>query len=178
MLAFSFFRPREKKIYAPKVKYRAADEEDAPPPTVCRYPRPPTFPLPPRSSSPVTIFRSLWAQISNGFFSWLKPLVTAHDINLVDTLGVDAVAFLQFLSLLRWTFLTVSVLTCAVLIPINGEPYILQGAFSFRPAAQADRVLAVYQSSTLSSSTPLTTPSRCSPSPVSNSLRSSTYTWA
>lgn len=33
-LAFSFFRPREKKVYAPKVKYRQEDEEDLPPPTV------------------------------------------------------------------------------------------------------------------------------------------------
>lgn len=33
-LAFSFFRPREKKVYAPKVKYRDEAEEAAPPPTV------------------------------------------------------------------------------------------------------------------------------------------------
>lgn len=60
-------------------------------------------------------------QISNGFFSWLTPLVTSRDMNLVDTIGVDAVAFLQFLSLLRWAFLTVTILACGVLIPINGE---------------------------------------------------------
>ena len=33
-LAFSFFRPREKKVYAPKVKYREENEDAAPPPTV------------------------------------------------------------------------------------------------------------------------------------------------
>lgn len=34
MLAFSFFRPREKKVYAPKVKYREENEDAAPPPVV------------------------------------------------------------------------------------------------------------------------------------------------
>lgn len=90
LLAFSFFRPREKKVYAPKVKYRLPEDEDAPPP-----------------------------QINNGFFSWLSPLLSKSDLTLVDTIGVDAVAFLQFLSLLRWAFLSIAVLVCGVLIPIN-----------------------------------------------------------
>jgi calcium permeable stress-gated cation channel len=37
----------------------------------------------------------------------------------VDKVGLDAVAFLRFLRLLRWLFLAISLLTCAVLIPIN-----------------------------------------------------------
>lgn len=40
-------------------------------------------------------------------------------MNLVDTIGVDAVAFLQFLSLLRWTFLAVTLISCGILIPLN-----------------------------------------------------------
>ena len=38
---------------------------------------------------------------------------------LLDKLGLDAVAFLRFLRMMRWIFLTVSVLCCAILIPIN-----------------------------------------------------------
>lgn len=60
ILAFSFFRPRERKVYAPKVKYRAQDEEDDPPPP-----------------------------ISNGFFSWLKPLLSQGDKDLVHTIGAS-----------------------------------------------------------------------------------------
>ncbi|CDZ98717.1 Uncharacterized conserved protein [Phaffia rhodozyma] len=90
LVAFSFFRPRERKVYAPKVKYRSTDEDELPPPA-----------------------------LDSGFFSWLKPLITKDDLDLVDTIGVDAVAFLQFLSLLRWFFLSVSILVCAVLLPIN-----------------------------------------------------------
>ena len=58
ILAFSFFRPRERKVYAPKVKYRAQDEEDDPQPP-----------------------------ISNGFFSWLTPLLSQGDKDLVHTIG-------------------------------------------------------------------------------------------
>ena len=61
ILAFSFFRPRERKVYAPKVKYRAQDEEDDPPPP-----------------------------ISNGFFSWLTPLLSQGDKDLVHTIGPSA----------------------------------------------------------------------------------------
>ena len=38
---------------------------------------------------------------------------------LLDKLGLDAVAFLRFLRMMRWIFLAVSVLCCAILIPIN-----------------------------------------------------------
>jgi calcium permeable stress-gated cation channel len=38
---------------------------------------------------------------------------------LVDKVGLDAVAFLRFLRLLRWLFSSIAFLTCAVLIPIN-----------------------------------------------------------
>jgi len=37
----------------------------------------------------------------------------------VDKVGLDAVAFLRFLRLLRWLFSSIALLTCGVLIPIN-----------------------------------------------------------
>jgi hypothetical protein len=38
---------------------------------------------------------------------------------LLDKIGLDAVAFLRFLRLLRWLFTVIAVITCAVLIPVN-----------------------------------------------------------
>lgn len=135
LLAFSFFRPREKKVYAPKVKYRLPEDEDAPPPQVRRS----LSSLAhlkkkgrgnERTSKVNAVLEELVSshtlsflsptQINNGFFSWLSPLLSKSDLTLVDTIGVDAVAFLQFLSLLRWAFLSIAVLVCGVLIPFNG----------------------------------------------------------
>ncbi|KAF8520851.1 DUF221-domain-containing protein [Gautieria morchelliformis] len=58
-------------------------------------------------------------QISNGLFSWIPPLIHSKEPYLLDKIGLDAVVFLRFLRLLRWLFLAVAILTCAVLIPIN-----------------------------------------------------------
>lgn len=38
---------------------------------------------------------------------------------MLDKVGLDAVAFLRFLRLLRWMFTAVAVVACGVLIPIN-----------------------------------------------------------
>jgi hypothetical protein len=38
---------------------------------------------------------------------------------LLDQVGLDAVAFLRFLRMLRWLFSAVAVACCGVLIPIN-----------------------------------------------------------
>jgi calcium permeable stress-gated cation channel len=45
--------------------------------------------------------------------------VNTKEPELVDKIGLDAVAFLRFLRLLRWLFFAVAFLTCAVLIPVN-----------------------------------------------------------
>jgi calcium permeable stress-gated cation channel len=49
----------------------------------------------------------------------VSPLVHVKEPVLLDKIGLDAVAFLRFLRMMRWIFLAVSVLCCAVLIPIN-----------------------------------------------------------
>jgi hypothetical protein len=58
-------------------------------------------------------------KISDGFFSWLSPLMHTKEPELLDKVGLDAVTFLRFLRMLRWLFLGVSLLSCGVLIPIN-----------------------------------------------------------
>ncbi|ELU41982.1 DUF221 domain-containing protein [Rhizoctonia solani AG-1 IA] len=48
-------------------------------------------------------------KISTGFFSWVQPLVHAKEPELLEKIGLDAVAFLRFLRLLRWSFTGVAV---------------------------------------------------------------------
>ncbi|KAF8583815.1 DUF221-domain-containing protein [Ramaria rubella] len=57
--------------------------------------------------------------ISNGVFAWIPPLIHSKEPYLLDKIGLDAVVFLRFLRLLRWLFLLIGFLTCAVLIPVN-----------------------------------------------------------
>jgi hypothetical protein len=49
----------------------------------------------------------------------VSPLIRVKEPVLLDKLGLDAVAFLRFLRMMRWSLLAVSVLCCAILIPIN-----------------------------------------------------------
>jgi hypothetical protein len=58
-------------------------------------------------------------RISDSLFGWLPPLIHTKEPELLDKIGLDAVAFLRFLRLMRWLFSGVTVLTCAILIPIN-----------------------------------------------------------
>ncbi|KAF8806572.1 DUF221-domain-containing protein [Phlegmacium glaucopus] len=58
-------------------------------------------------------------RITDSVFGWLPPLVFTKEPELLDKIGLDAVAFLRFLRLLRWLFTGIAVLTCGILIPIN-----------------------------------------------------------
>lgn len=58
-------------------------------------------------------------RISDSLFGWLPPLINTKEPELLDKIGLDAVTFLRFLRLMRWLFAGISVLTCAVLVPIN-----------------------------------------------------------
>ena len=58
-------------------------------------------------------------KISDGVFGWVSPLVHVKEPELVDKVGLDAVAFLRFTRLLRWLFTSIAFLACAVLFPIN-----------------------------------------------------------
>lgn len=58
-------------------------------------------------------------RITDHLFGWLPPLANTKEPELLDKIGLDAVAFLRFNRLLRWLFTGVVVLACGILIPIN-----------------------------------------------------------
>ncbi|GHJ86379.1 hypothetical protein NliqN6_2781 [Naganishia liquefaciens] len=96
LMAFSVLRPRDKRVYAPKVKYvQAAEEQD---PTLHLQPPP---------------------EISNGIFSWFSPVLHVAEKDMLQQIGLDGVTFLRCLRLLRVLFLAVSILVGGILLPIN-----------------------------------------------------------
>ncbi|KAF9451515.1 DUF221-domain-containing protein [Macrolepiota fuliginosa MF-IS2] len=58
-------------------------------------------------------------RISDSLCGWLPPLIRTKEPELLDKIGLDAVAFLRFLRLMRWLFTGIAALTCSILIPIN-----------------------------------------------------------
>ncbi|KAF4620776.1 hypothetical protein D9613_000857 [Agrocybe pediades] len=58
-------------------------------------------------------------RISDSLCGWLPPLLHTKEPELLEKIGLDAVAFLRFLRLLRWLFTGITALACGVLIPIN-----------------------------------------------------------
>ncbi|KAJ2917772.1 hypothetical protein MD484_g2683, partial [Candolleomyces efflorescens] len=58
-------------------------------------------------------------RITDHLFGWLPPLANTKEPELLDKIGLDAVAFLRFNRLLRWLFTGIVVLTCGILVPIN-----------------------------------------------------------
>ncbi|KXN87495.1 hypothetical protein AN958_08800 [Leucoagaricus sp. SymC.cos] len=58
-------------------------------------------------------------RISDSLFGWLPPLIHTKEPELLDKIGLDAVAYLRFLRLMRWLFTGIAALTCSILIPIN-----------------------------------------------------------
>ncbi|ORX40793.1 hypothetical protein BD324DRAFT_575027 [Kockovaella imperatae] len=87
VLAFSFFRPREKKVYAPKVNPHDDPDYEPPPPT-----------------------------ISNSFWAWLSPIVHLKEEQTTANVGLDAATFLRFLRLLRYVFSVISVIGAGLLV--------------------------------------------------------------
>ncbi|KAJ9122705.1 hypothetical protein QFC24_004134 [Naganishia onofrii] len=96
LMAFSFLRPRDKRVYAPKIKYvQTVEEQD---PTLNLKPPP---------------------EISNGIFSWFSPVLHTHEEAMLQQIGLDGVTFLRCLRLLRSLFLVISILVGGALLPIN-----------------------------------------------------------
>ncbi|KAJ5644960.1 hypothetical protein N7507_010971 [Penicillium longicatenatum] len=57
--------------------------------------------------------------VGKGFFSWIKPVIHTREAQLVDTIGLDAVIFLRFSKMCRNIFIFMSIIGCAVMIPVN-----------------------------------------------------------
>jgi len=58
-------------------------------------------------------------RISDSLFGWIPPLIHTKEPELVDKIGLDAVAFLRFLRMFRHLFSCIAIVACGVLIPIN-----------------------------------------------------------
>ncbi|KAJ6495774.1 DUF221-domain-containing protein [Mycena vitilis] len=58
-------------------------------------------------------------RIGDTFCGWLPPLIHTKEPELLDKIGLDAVAFLRFLRLMRGIFMGTAILACGILIPIN-----------------------------------------------------------
>lgn len=86
-ICFSFLRPYNSVVYAPKLKH--ADDKHAPPP------------------------------LGNGVFAWVAPLWSTSEQDMVNLVGMDAAIFMRFTRMCRNIFVVLSILGCAVLIPIN-----------------------------------------------------------
>lgn len=57
--------------------------------------------------------------IDNGVFGWVQPIVKTTDQVLVEKIGEDGAVFLRFIKMCRNIMLVLSVIGCAVYIPIN-----------------------------------------------------------
>ncbi|EIW80389.1 DUF221-domain-containing protein, partial [Coniophora puteana RWD-64-598 SS2] len=58
-------------------------------------------------------------KISDSLFGWLPPLIRTRERELVDKIGLDAVAYLRFVRMIRTMFSAIALLCCAVLIPVD-----------------------------------------------------------
>jgi hypothetical protein len=58
-------------------------------------------------------------QLGKGYFSWFTPLMKCHELDLVDRIGMDAIIFLRFMRMCRTIFFWLSLVGCAVMIPVN-----------------------------------------------------------
>jgi hypothetical protein len=58
-------------------------------------------------------------QLGKGFFSWVKPVIKTREPYFVEKVGLDATVFLRFTRMCRNLFLTMSIIGCAVMIPVN-----------------------------------------------------------
>lgn len=57
--------------------------------------------------------------MGKGLFAWVKPIITTKEDALVEKIGLDATIFLRFTKMCRNIFLVLSLVGCAILIPVN-----------------------------------------------------------
>ncbi|KAJ5386003.1 hypothetical protein N7509_008544 [Penicillium cosmopolitanum] len=57
--------------------------------------------------------------VGKGFFSWIKPVIRTREPQLIDTVGLDAALFLRFTKMCRNILICMSIVGCAVMIPVN-----------------------------------------------------------
>ncbi|KAL1957909.1 hypothetical protein VTO42DRAFT_5301 [Malbranchea cinnamomea] len=88
--------------------------------------------------------------LGRGLFAWIIPVVKTKEDALVDCLGLDATVFLRFTRMCRDIFLILSVLGCAIMIPINlsasdsGPSQILTAFTTMAPKALWSHIACVW----------------------------------
>ncbi|CAI7677407.1 unnamed protein product [Penicillium manginii] len=57
--------------------------------------------------------------VGKGIFSWITPVIRTREPQLIDTVGLDAALFLRFTKMCRNILICMSIIGCAVMIPVN-----------------------------------------------------------
>ncbi|CAL3963887.1 unnamed protein product [Diplocarpon coronariae] len=78
--------------------------------------------------------------LGKGIFSWVAPILKTKEQDLIILIGLDAVVFLRILLMCRNIFLVMTVIGCAILIPIN---WTNSGGEAFKQATTLARVTPV-----------------------------------
>ncbi|KAH0525580.1 hypothetical protein TsFJ059_007929 [Trichoderma semiorbis] len=86
-IVFSFIRPYNQSVYAPKLKH--VDDKHAPPP----------------------LGKKPW--------SWILPLMSTQEEQLMHTIGMDATVFLRVMRMCRNMFCILAIIGIGILVPIH-----------------------------------------------------------
>ena len=57
--------------------------------------------------------------VGKGLFAWVTPVIKTREQAVIEKVGLDAAIFLRFIKMCRNMFLVLSILGCAILIPVN-----------------------------------------------------------
>ena len=57
--------------------------------------------------------------VGKGLFAWVTPVIKTREQAVIEKVGLDAAIFLRFIKMCRNMFLVLSVIGCAILIPVN-----------------------------------------------------------
>ncbi|TPX19667.1 hypothetical protein DIZ76_017459 [Coccidioides immitis] len=57
--------------------------------------------------------------LGKGMFAWITPIIKTKEGEMLDKVGLDATVFLRFTRMCRNIFLVLSLIGCAIMIPIN-----------------------------------------------------------
>ncbi|KAF0442744.1 DUF221-domain-containing protein [Gigaspora margarita] len=58
-------------------------------------------------------------KLETGLFSWIKPVISVSESQLIEKIGLDAVMYLKFISLCRNLFLWLFFLGICIIVPLN-----------------------------------------------------------
>ncbi len=57
--------------------------------------------------------------LGKGVFAWVTPVIRTKEADLIGQVGLDATIFLRFTRMCRNIFITITILGCGILIPVN-----------------------------------------------------------